>query len=145
MTGKTDKYILGYMPHYEKLLEELPMVEGRMLEIGVFKGHSLQLWVELLPEHKIYGIDIVDKYEYEYDPRIVRDFYNLADVGEANHFKNDYRMLFDFIVEDASHLIPEQKATFENMFDVVSPGGAYVIEDLVTSLHKPKWKRQCPT
>lgn len=164
MTGRTDKYILGYVPYYEKLIKELPMTEGNMMEIGVMKGHSLQMWAELLPNHKIYGIDFVDMYEYDYHPRIIRDFYNMAilEDGEEftthpeydkregykpkskgiNSFKKDYRdTMFDFIVEDASHLIPDQKLCLKHMFEKVAPGGAYIIEDLVTSLHKPQWEK----
>ena len=39
-------------------------------------------------------------------------------------------MMFDYIVDDASHVISDQIATFELMYPRLKPGGSYLIEDI---------------
>jgi hypothetical protein len=39
----------------------------------------------------------------------------------------------DVVIDDGSHVGQHQRASFESLFPVVSPGGWYVIEDLSTS------------
>ncbi|MFA7586639.1 MAG: class I SAM-dependent methyltransferase [Novosphingobium sp.] len=104
-----------------------------MLEIGVFKGGSLQLWRDCFgPEAVIFGIDIDPacanlpepptqvRIGSQDDPAFLRAV--VADMGGL-----------DLVLDDGSHYAPHQRRSFETLFPLLSDGGLYVIEDTHTA------------
>jgi hypothetical protein len=105
----------------------------RFLEIGVFHGGSLELWRKFFgPDAVLYGIDI--------EPRcagVARD-----DVQVRIGSQDDPAFLssvvremggVDVVLDDGSHIASHQKASFDVLFPLLSPGGLYLVEDTHTS------------
>jgi trans-aconitate methyltransferase len=116
--------------HYHTAYEEV--CAGReiraVLEIGVLTGASLQAWAARWPEAEVYGIDINPSAKAPEHPRI--------HVLHADATKPEAVWLlppqlgFDLIVDDASHEIKDQLATFTLFLPVLAATGVYVIEDI---------------
>lgn len=127
----TDKSSLGhnYCHLYEK---HLPKTIEHFLEIGIWKGASLRMFMEWYKnEGKFYAMDVFGGEVITPD--------ELTEMG-IKYFKgsqSDSLLLstieekFDVIVEDGSHHSDEQVVTLKMMFkNNVSNGGVYVLEDL---------------
>lgn len=133
-----DKW-LHYFEAYERFFSKYKEKDVTILEIGVFKGGSLQMWKHYFKgknnKIKVYGIDIDEncKALEEEDIEILigsqddRDF--LQDVkkrvGKA-----------DIVIDDGGHYMDQQIITFEELFDLVNENGIYLCEDLHTSYMK---------
>lgn len=115
----------SYGPFYEELLADLGV--GALLEVGIAGGGSLRAWRDWFPDSTvIVGLD------HHANPgpipgvtQVRADSTNRAQVDAA---LRDAK--FDVIIDDGCHWIPEQKATWENLWHRVRPGGVYVIEDI---------------
>ena len=110
----------------------------RFLEIGVFKGGSLEVWRDYLgPRATIFGIDIdpdcaayVDapnqvRIGSQADPKFLREI--VAAMGGV-----------DVVLDDGSHVARHQTISFATLFPLLSDGGLYMIEDTHTS-YWPGW------
>jgi SAM-dependent methyltransferase len=123
----------GYIKHYYNHLQHLQAAPITLLEIGVHKGASLQMWADFFSNGTIYGIDDGSsgdlKREYP--------FHNNIKFREG--LQNDGKFLerlileqpkFDVIIDDGSHYSQDIIFTFKKLFDAIKPGGYYIIEDL---------------
>ncbi|SFQ94741.1 class I SAM-dependent methyltransferase [Poseidonocella sedimentorum] len=126
-----------YLPLYDRYFARFRGRPVRMLEIGVFKGGSLDLWRDYLgPEAVIYGIDI--------DPKCAR-FDGIS--GQVRIGSQDDLAFLDAVVEemggidlvldDGSHHMAHVWTTLRHLFPRLSPSGSYMIEDL----HTAYWPR----
>ena len=125
----------SYLQKYEEFLNPIKEDEIKLLELGVYKGGSLQLWADFFPNHKhIVGIDI--KLPKDFPPPQYKkisvfegnqtDLQFLSNVAE-NSTENG---LFDVIIDDASHFGELTKASFWHLFENhLNAGGIYIIED----------------
>lgn len=104
-----------------------------MLEIGVFEGGSLQMWKDFFGRKaEIYAIDInpeCKKYEEE---QINIFIGSQGDRDFLSQFGSEYGK-FDIILDDGSHLMEDQIASFETLFTYLNDGGIYICEDTHTS------------
>lgn len=130
-----DKW-LQYLPVYDRYVGEALAKFGpkiRLLEIGVSKGGSLELWRKFLgPDATIVGLDIDPECANRFDPpnkvfigsqddsTFLRSV--VAEMGGA-----------DVIIDDGSHIGRHQNTSFRTLFPELSEGGTYIIEDLHTS------------
>jgi Methyltransferase domain len=126
-----------YLPLYDRYFRPWRNRPLRFLEIGVYKGGSLQMWRKYFGhEAVIFGIDI--------DPTCARF------DGEAGHVRigsqSDPGFLnavvdemggVDLVLDDGSHRMPDIEASLAALFPRLSTGGIYVIEDL----HTAYWKQ----
>lgn len=124
---------LHYLPIYERIFGKYSGKPIRFLEIGVFRGGSMNLWREYFgPEARIFGVDInPDCAQFDGisgqvrigsqdDPDFLRRV--VAEMGGV-----------DVVLDDGSHVASHQRASFEALFPLLNEGGLYVIEDLHTS------------
>ncbi|MDH2310388.1 class I SAM-dependent methyltransferase [Methylobacterium brachiatum] len=101
-----------------------------LLEIGVQNGGSLELWSALLPEgSKIRGVDI--------DPQVAEIKFTNPDIrvdvldGTTDEMLELFQdQSFDIVIDDGSHVSKDIISSFRRCFQLVSPGGLYIIEDL---------------
>ena len=132
---KWEQYLHVYDKYLNVFLKENKPV--RLLEIGVSKGGSLEIWGEYLPKgSKIIGIDIDKKCaEYKYNNENIEVF--IGSASDENFVeKNFENMNFDIIVDDGSHICSDVIKTFELFFPKLNNGGLYIVEDL----HASYWK-----
>lgn len=123
-----------YLPLYERYLERFRGTDCSYLEIGVFRGGSLDLFKRYLGEQaKIYGVDIDPACRAAVEHNGHRFF--LADQSKPDQLQAVVRETgpVDIIVDDGGHTADQQITTFVTLFPFLKNGGVYVVEDLHTS------------
>jgi hypothetical protein len=127
----TDKIGHHYLEVYDPILAPWVEKEIKLLEVGIHKGGSLQLWRDYFPRGTIVGIDL----------RLPENFVPGERVQVFEGSQSDERFLsevakktapegFDIIIDDASHIGELTRRTFWHLFDHhLKPGGLYAIED----------------
>ncbi len=131
-TRLVDKW-LHYLDIYEQHFGLYRGADLKMLELGVFKGGSLEMWYQYFgPNSTIYGVDI--------DPACAA--YETANTHIRIGSQDDAAFLRtviaemgtpDIIIDDGSHIAKHQEASFRVLFPMLKDGGLYVIEDLHTA------------
>jgi hypothetical protein len=132
----SDRYIhkwSNYFKYYDRYFDRFRNKNVRVLEIGVYKGGSLQMWKSYFGKDSlIVGMDIDGEclnYVEEGIEVFIGDQGNINDLSAlVNKYKN-----FDIIIDDGSHLTNHQIFTFEYLYDYVNAGGIYLVEDVMTS------------
>lgn len=138
-----------YTPIYWDLFHTQRLQVRSVLEIGINKGCSLQMWEEFFPNAKIIGLDIeppasivntgrIKMFKADQaDPHAVR---NALQVAQAHPF--------DVIIDDGSHRMDDQVVTLKTLAPLLSDIGIYVIEDIPRAdttwhdfllKHTPEW------
>lgn len=116
-----------YLPIYQSALTDTK----RMLEIGVDRGGSLQMWREYLPDATIVGLDISPKAARHDDPE--RDMHvRIGDQADAGFLASvlDEFGSFDTVLDDGGHTAKQMIASFQYLFPRLDPGGVYIVEDV---------------
>jgi len=111
------------------IMEETRHKKLTLLEIGIREGHSLKYWSHFFknPETKIIGIDI-NIPDGSFNNKIVMYECNQNDSYGLKNIAEKYG-LFDIVIDDGSHEKLETENCFHVLWNYVSPGGYYVIED----------------
>ena len=110
----------------------------RILEMGVWRGGSLELWRQYFgPEAVIFGIDI--------DEVILSLGIDSAEVRVGSQTDEAFLRTVveemggvDVVIDDGSHQSKDVIASLRILFPLLADGGRYVIEDLHTS-YWPTW------
>ncbi len=110
----------------------------RLLEIGVWKGGSLEMWREFFgPSAVIFGVDI--------DPECANLSLTGAQVRIGSQVDLDFMTAVieemggvDVIIDDGSHMSEHVITTLRGLWPQLAEGGRYIIEDLHTS-YWPAW------
>ena len=134
-----DKYFCdkGSKHHYELLyekdFEKLRQLPINILEVGIYFGKSLEVWLEYFPNATIYAIDTFERVAAEdipvlENPRVVWDICD-STSDKAKDLWNDVK--FDIIIDDGMHTSTHNKLTFLNFYDKLKVGGAYYVEDVI--------------
>lgn len=127
---KTDKSDHNYLMWYEHFFGHLRNAPVRLLEIGVQKGHSIEMWLEYFSKpNMIYGVDINDCPS----PRDNRYIFTKGDQSKPELWKKfvtDNGGQLDVVIDDGSHKPDGIITTFEALWPHVVSHGFYAIEDL---------------
>lgn len=135
----------GFSGIYESLFADRRLDVRSVLEIGVgtmnpsvnsnmataamphyLPGGSLRAWRNYFPKARVVGVDIDDCFgAYETGIEIVLMDSTNPEIRE----RLQGLAPFDLIVDDGSHVIEDQLATFRNCFPLLADGGYYFIED----------------
>ena len=128
---KWHHYLNIYERHFNSFRDRTPNI----LEIGVYKGGSLEMWNYYFGGGcNIFGIDI--------DPNC-KDFESLfdnvriftGDQGDRNFWQEVKSILpkIDIVIDDGGHSSHQQIITFEELYPHMSENGVYLCEDTHTS------------
>jgi len=126
----TDKFSHGYISFYEKHFETIKNVKN-VLEIGVSEG-SLNYLKDRFPHANIHGVDIVDKTNLNSE-RIKTYICNQENREDLYNFIESCNVEFDVIIDDGGHTMKQQQTSLGVLFNKVSDGGLYIIENIHTS------------
>ena len=128
---ETDKGENGhnYIKFYENAFRDLRESPIKLLEIGILKGQSIQLWRRAFTHAQIYGADYMQGYldKIAKLPRVTAIF-----VDQSDHISLENLASygpFDIIIDDGSHVTPHQSLTWEILWPQINPGGWYIVED----------------
>lgn len=131
---------LHYLPIYEKHLARFRGKSPVILEVGVAKGGSIEMWNRYFKNDcQIFGVDLMRKCQVLQgmfsNVTIVRG--DQADPLFWETFKAQHPKV-DILLEDGGHKMHQQIRTFECMYDHVQDDGVYLCEDLCTS-YRPEY------
>ena len=122
-----------YLPLYDRYLGPWRNRPLRFLEIGVFKGGSLEMWRKYFgPEAAIYGIDI-DPTCARFDARDGQVRIGSQADGAFLERVIDEMGGVDVVLDDGSHVMAHVRASLAALYPRLSAGGLYIIEDLHTA------------
>ena len=127
----TDKIQNDYLEVYDPILSPWTDKDVKLLEIGVHKGGSLELWRDYFPRGTIVGIDLELPEGFIPGERIQLFKGSQADTQFLSEVATSVAPEgFDIIIDDASHIGELSKTTFWHLFHRhLKPGGVYAIED----------------
>lgn len=120
--GTAHDYIKTYARHVTRRWN------ADFLEIGVFRGDSLMMWNEYFMDSRVYGVD-VDLGNLGYEGLSNAVICDATDESAISSLFGDAS--FDYVLDDGSHLVEHQIASFDSLFKRVKPGGKYFIEDIL--------------
>jgi predicted O-methyltransferase YrrM len=124
---------------YEGLIDRL--APQTIFEVGVYQGGSTALLAQLARPRKLIAVELESK-----PVRGLEQFADQRGLGEtlSLHWgvdQSDRPALrricaselgseaLDLVIDDASHFLDESRATFDELFPRLRPGGEYVLED----------------
>lgn len=123
---------------YERVFQPLAR-DARLLELGVYQGHSLSMWADYFDEGTIVGLDVREPAQ-ALASRV--KFYQGSQTDERLLSRIAAETApdgFDIVIDDCSHLGEWSRISFWHLFDRhLKPGGVYVIEDWGTGF-LPSW------
>ncbi|MDO5581309.1 MAG: class I SAM-dependent methyltransferase [Planctomycetia bacterium] len=124
---------LHYFDVYDRYFSKFRDREILMVEVGVFKGGSLDLWKNYFgPKVKIIGVDIDPECKKFESDQIHIEIGSQEDRNFWKDFRNRYPKA-DIFLDDGGHTMKQQIVTFEEMYGHVANNGIYMCEDLHTS------------
>jgi hypothetical protein len=123
-----------YCHHLEKFFAPIRNDPIRLVEAGVGGGESIRGWLLYFPNAFIHGVDIVhstNPWNSESPNADERYRFSAGDAASAD-FWSGYKhgIMFDVVIDDASHMSKDVIETFGLLWSHVTPKGLYVIEDL---------------
>lgn len=129
--GFTHSFITEYYTHKFTNLKDNPLV---LLEIGLYKGRSMELWRDWFTNAALYGIDkdIAAVDVIAHLPGVWgfnRDGYTSETVSI---FGDSF---FDIIIEDGPHTLDTQIFAVKNWSKKLKRGGTLIIEDIQSIDH----------
>ena len=140
-------YELCYEKHFLPVKNE-PI---NILEIGIFKGESMKVWLEYFPNATVYGIDIFQRIKENElpilkNPRV--KYLKLDSISEQAKqiiTENWGDTKFNFIIDDGLHTPVANRLTFLNFINFLKNDGVFFIEDVypIDKMEKPHpWFKQ---
>lgn len=134
----SDKWT-SYFDVYERHLSSFQNTQPHVLEIGVQRGGSVDMWLEYFGQGtRVLGVDIdPDCQQLQYPPNVE---IAIGDQASTVFWQQTLanRPLFDVIVDDGGHTMTQQIVSLECLWSHLKPGGVYVCEDTHTS-YWPDW------
>lgn len=126
---KWEHYLDIYDRHCAAFRDEAPVV----LEIGVMRGGSLQLWKAYFGDGcRIHGVDVNPRCKAFEEEGVQVHIGDQGDEDFLRRLGEDYGP-FDLIIDDGSHRMEHQKLSLDALWPFLGEGGTYVCEDTHTS------------
>ena len=126
-----------YIPIYDHYFSPFKGRDIKLLEIGVSKGGSLQLWRKYFGNKAtIFGIDIEPEcIKYSTPTEQIR----IGSQIDESFLKSVIKEMggVDIILDDGSHHMKHIPVTLKILYPYLNYGGIYMIEDL----HTAYWKK----
>jgi len=122
-----------YFEIYDRHFARYRNTQVNVVEIGVFKGGSLQMWKHYFgPQARIYGIDINPECRECSEDRVEILIGNQEDREFLRSVPKKIPKI-DILIDDGGHTMKQQITTFEELYLHVDANGVYLCEDLHTS------------
>ncbi len=120
----------SYDEIYTQTLSHLKDHKLNILEIGVYKGASLNGWSAYFKNANVYGVDIDSNVRmHTYNDNVKIFICDATDEKCLEESLGDLK--FDIIIDDGSHAASHQKKTFEILEKYMKRNSYYFIEDIL--------------
>ncbi|MEL7465996.1 MAG: class I SAM-dependent methyltransferase [Pseudomonadota bacterium] len=119
-----------YLEVYDRYFSRFRGTNFRFLEIGVFKGGSLEMWRKYFGDDAtIFGIDI-EPTCIAYDGNAGR--VRIGSQADPEFLKSVVEEMggVDAVLDDGSHRSEHIRASFNALYPMLADNGVYMIEDL---------------
>jgi predicted O-methyltransferase YrrM len=137
----------NYHFHYARKFKDIRHKVKKVLEIGVFRGHSMLMWKDFFPNAQIYGVDIdysnhhfgLNAFDLCKDEDRIKLFE--MDACNPNNVKAIMRTIgndVDIIIDDGSHHPYHQLFALLHYTDYLKYDGVFVVEDVFLSKYFDK-------
>ena len=127
-----DKWI-HYFPIYTRHFQPYRGRPVRILEIGIYRGGSLDMWQWFFGDQvTLVGADIDPNAKAAADPRHVVEIGDQTDPEFLRRVAEVHGP-FDIIIDDGGHEMQQQIVTAETLFPLLRDGGVFLVEDCHTS------------
>lgn len=133
LAHRSDKWH-PYFEIYTRHLSRFRDMPITLVEVGVQRGGSLEMWGKFFPNAKIIGIDSDRScLDLVYDNPNIQVMY--GDQGDPTFWDVFFEEhpVIDVLIDDGGHLMHQQVLTLEKCFPHVKIGGIYITEDTHTS------------
>jgi hypothetical protein len=133
-SGKVSDKWSSYLHYYDKLFYSKRMDPINLLEIGIQNGGSLETWASYFSNARnIIGCDIDQNCrQLRYDDPKIKLI--VADCNLPYTYQQITQLTptLDIVIDDGSHRSVDILKSFVSYFDILNPGGVYVVEDTHT-------------
>jgi hypothetical protein len=132
---KWDHYFRVYDRHFAQFRGQAI----RFLEIGVSQGGSLQIWRKYFGQDAtIFGVDVDPRCAIIDSPPSIH--VRIGSQADADFMRSVVAEMggIDIVLDDGSHRVSHQRASFEVLFPLLNENGLYVVEDM----HSNYWRGQ---
>ena len=130
---KWHHYFKIYDRHFNKFIGKNPVI----LEIGVYKGGSLEMWNYYFDKKcSLYAVDCnSDCLNIPYVRETSNIHIEIGDQSDRDFWRSFLKdkPKFDIIIDDGGHLMNQQIITYEEVYNHISDNGVYLCEDTHTS------------
>jgi hypothetical protein len=131
--GRPTMKLSHYYPIYERHFARFVNRSLTMVEIGVSKGGSLQLWKRYLgPFAQIVGLDINPKCKKVEEDQIAVRIGDQKDTAFLQGVIDEFGAP-DIVVDDGSHIMQDVTAAFGFLYPRMPENGVYLVEDMCTA------------
>jgi hypothetical protein len=137
--GGEHSYIEDY---YDKEFTPKKSCYLNILEIGIYRGGSLRLWLDWFHNLNLWGIDNEKKYflgEIN-DPRCQIIFEDAYCKESSERFEGGF---FDYIIDDGPHTTESHLELIRYWTPKLKKGGKFIIEDLQNIYSVPTLSKTC--
>ena len=126
---KWDHYFEIYDRHFKKYKDK----DVVLLEVGVSRGGSLQMWSDYFGKgSKFFGIDIDPRCK-EFENENTKIFIGSQSDRKFLGYVKDNIPPVDILIDDGGHYMDQQIILFEELFGYVKKNGVYLCEDTHSS------------
>ncbi len=120
----------NFLNKYEFFLHPFKEKDITLVELGIYKGGSVNMWRKYFKYAHIYGVDI-DENCTQYVDDGIRAI--ITDLSKPEIFDEIEALKPDIVIDDASHIWSHQISALIALFPVLPHGGVYILEDIHTS------------
>lgn len=134
ISDKWDPYFDVYDTHLSHFRGRAP----RVLEIGIQRGGSVDMWYEYFGKGtKVVAVDIDPACkQLNYDGDFAEVYIGDQADPEFWNMLLSEQDKFDIVIDDGGHTMRQQIVTIEKVFPHVVDGGVFICEDTHTSYHR---------
>jgi hypothetical protein len=133
----------AYIDVYDSLFRHLTKQPIQLLEIGVMRGGSLNMWRRYFhPDSVIVGLDIDQRCKSIEGGNVKIEIGDQESLAVTSGLKERYGF-FDIVIDDGGHFWNQQISTFKELYDMTR--SLYVVEDTHTSYWEKYGSPNSPT
>ena len=127
----------GYDKLYDKIFDNLRDKPLDFLEIGILEGLKIYIFSKYLKNANFYRIDIDINpfYNYGHSEEFLSRVKDISIVDtnkkeDIDNYKKKINIKYDVIIDDGDHDPRAICNTFDKFYEMLKPGGIYIIEDI---------------
>lgn len=129
-----------YLELYQKMYSSKKRTQKNILEVGMYKGGSIQLWDDFFTEDTIYELDSINMTDVMNKISNEDDLYKSIDINEFDTnitkdecFISDFlskKIKCDFRMDSNNHSLENMKKFIKIFADRLTYDGILIIEDV---------------